>query len=92
MPAERRYGAVYVSAGIGAAVFPFRVGERARREIAVFELGAAPGSFAEPHAEQPALPGRKPGPARLRRRAAAVAKKCERRSRRATSEIRITAG
>jgi hypothetical protein len=35
-------GAVYVGAGIGAAVIPLRVGERARREVAIFELGYRP--------------------------------------------------
>jgi uncharacterized protein len=34
------YGAVYVSAGIGAAVMPIRMGEKGKREIAIFELGA----------------------------------------------------
>ena len=34
--------AVYVGAGLGAAVMPFRVGARARREITIFELGAPP--------------------------------------------------
>ncbi|HXW53818.1 MAG TPA: metallophosphoesterase [Myxococcota bacterium] len=33
-------GAVYVSAGIGAAVMPLRMGEKGKREVAVFELGA----------------------------------------------------
>lgn len=55
---ERAPGALYVSAGIGASVFGLRLGERARREIPVFELGLAPGSFEEHHAEQRALPGR----------------------------------
>lgn len=32
-------GAVYVSAGIGAAVMPLRMGEKGKREIALFELG-----------------------------------------------------
>lgn len=53
-------GAVYVSAGIGASVMPLRVGERGRREIAVFELGCEAPLVDEHHAEQPALPGRKP--------------------------------
>ncbi len=34
------HGAVYVSAGIGAAVMPLRMGEKGKREIAIFELGA----------------------------------------------------
>ena len=33
-------GAVYVSAGIGAAVMPIRMGEKGKREVAIFELGA----------------------------------------------------
>ena len=33
-------GAVYVSAGIGAAVMPLRLGEKGKREVAIFELGA----------------------------------------------------
>jgi len=48
-------GAVYVSAGIGAAVVGIRLGERARREIASFELGRLPGAFDEHHAEQLAI-------------------------------------
>lgn len=53
---ERYPGAVYVSAGIGAAVMAVRMGERARREVAIFELGAMPGSFAEHHVEQDPTP------------------------------------
>jgi len=60
---RRAAGAVYVSAGIGAARVDLRLGERARREIAVFELGAAPGAFPEHHAEQ------RPATARSRRSA-----------------------
>lgn len=33
-------GAVYVSAGIGAAVMPLRMGEKGKREIALFDIGA----------------------------------------------------
>lgn len=62
-----RPGAVYVGAGIGAAVVPVRLGVRGRREVAVFELGARVGAFEEDHAEQPAAPGRAPS-AGLRRR------------------------
>ena len=65
-------GAVYVGAGIGAAVMPLRVGERGMREVAIFELGHAPGAFVEPHAEQPALAGRKPSALKQWKRAAAV--------------------
>ena len=55
---RNKNGAVYVGAGIGAAVVPFRIGERAKREITLFELGMAPGSLEEHHAEQVPLPGR----------------------------------
>jgi predicted MPP superfamily phosphohydrolase len=65
-------GAVYVGAGIGAAVMPLRLGERGRREVTVFELGAPVGEFAEHHAEQTALRGRKPSPAQVERRRLAV--------------------
>lgn len=55
-------GAVYVGAGIGAAVMPIRLGERGRRELAIFELGHDVAPFDEHHTEQPALSGRKPSP------------------------------
>jgi predicted MPP superfamily phosphohydrolase len=32
-------GAVYVSAGIGAAVMPLRMGEKGKREVAIFDIG-----------------------------------------------------
>jgi predicted MPP superfamily phosphohydrolase len=76
-------GAVYVAAGVGAAVLPVRMGERSRREIAVFELGTPPGTFREPHAEQQPRPGREPSARRQYRRAAAVVKREQRRARRA---------
>lgn len=57
-PDERRAGAVYVNAGIGASLVPVRLGERGRRELAVFELGAAPGAFEEHHDEQEGFVGR----------------------------------
>lgn len=57
-----RQGAVYVGAGIGAAVVPLRLGARGRREVAVFELGAEVGAFDEHHDEQEAQPGRPPSP------------------------------
>jgi len=44
---------VYVGAGIGAAVMPLRIGERGQREVTVFELGVAPGSFDEHHGVDP---------------------------------------
>jgi uncharacterized protein len=77
-------GAVYVGAGIGAAVMPLRIGERGRREVTIFELGCAPGTFEEHHAEQPALAGRKPPPWLIEKRNAQVAHKRERRARKRT--------
>ncbi len=62
-----RQGAVYVGAGIGAAVVPLRLGKRGRREVAVFELGASVGAFDEHHDEQDPSPGRAPS-ADLRRK------------------------
>jgi hypothetical protein len=76
-------GAVYVGAGIGAAVMPLRIGERGKREIAIFELGVAPGAFDEHHREQAALPGRKPSAKTQWKRAAKV---IEREARRAARE------
>jgi len=43
---EQPTGAVYVSAGIGAAVMPIRMGETGKREVAIFDLGADPLSLA----------------------------------------------
>jgi predicted MPP superfamily phosphohydrolase len=68
-------GAVYVGAGIGAAVMPLRIGERGKREVTIFELGVAPGTFDEHHREQPAMPGRKPSQRVIDRRAATVVRK-----------------
>lgn len=82
-------GAVYVGAGIGAAVMPLRIGERGKREVTVFELGVAPGQFVEHHAEQEARPGRTISSAKLKRRMAKVVRKRERRASRETVEIRI---
>jgi predicted MPP superfamily phosphohydrolase len=76
-------GAVYVGAGIGAAVMPLRIGDRGRREVTIFELGAEPGSFEEHHAEQQAMPGRKPSQALIAKRAAKVVQKRLSRERRA---------
>ena len=75
-------GAVYVGAGIGAAVVPFRFGDRGKREVAMFELGCEPGDFVEHHAEQEPLKGRKPTQRTIARRAAAVLRKRLRRERR----------
>jgi predicted MPP superfamily phosphohydrolase len=68
-------GAVYVGAGIGAAVMPLRLGERGRRELAVFELGCDVSGFDEHHEEQPALMGRKPSPALVAQRQSYVHKR-----------------
>jgi hypothetical protein len=73
-------GALYVGAGVGAAVMPLRLGERARREVTSFELGLAPGSLDEHHDDQPALEGRPPTAATRARRAAAVVKKKAKRA------------
>ena len=72
-------GAVYVGAGIGAAVMPLRLGDRGRREVALFELGLQPGSIEEHHEEQPALPGRKPSLALMEKRKASVQLKARKR-------------
>ena len=80
-------GAVYVGAGIGAAILPLRLGERGKREVTIFELGQAPGTFSEHHTEQVALPGRKPPAWLTEKRNAEVARKRERRARRRTREI-----
>jgi len=74
-------GAVYVGAGVGAAVVPLRLGERAKREVAFFELGTQPGAFDEHHQEQPARQGRVPSFKTKERRAQAVLRKQERRER-----------
>jgi predicted MPP superfamily phosphohydrolase len=74
-------GAVYVGAGVGAAVVPLRLGERAKREVAFFELGTQPGTFDEHHQEQPARQGRVPSSKTKERRAEAVRRKHERRER-----------
>jgi predicted MPP superfamily phosphohydrolase len=78
-------GAVYVGAGIGAAVVPFRLGERGKREVTMFELGCQPGDFVEHHAEQEPLKGRKPTQGQIARRAAAVVRKQLRREQRRPS-------
>ncbi|HXI60488.1 MAG TPA: metallophosphoesterase [Polyangia bacterium] len=68
-------GAVYVGAGIGAAVVPLRLGDRGKREVTIFELGCQPGDFVEHHSEQEPLRGRKPSAEIIARRAAAVVRK-----------------
>ncbi|MEZ4226440.1 MAG: metallophosphoesterase [Polyangiaceae bacterium] len=78
---DRTSGAVYVGAGVGASVIPVRLGERGRREVTLFELGHAPGSFLEPFGEQPPGNGRKPSARLQYLRAAKVIKKEQRRNR-----------
>lgn len=81
-------GSVYVGAGIGAAVVPLRIGERARREVAVFELGERPGSFPEHHDDQPPLPGRAPSERVQLKRIQQVETKREQRERKARKKTR----
>ena len=80
-------GAVYVGAGIGASVMPFRIGERGKREITVFEFGRRPGEFEEPDCEQAPLAGRAPSLRKMRRRAEKVIRRRTRRSLRRTVEM-----
>jgi len=79
---DEPHGAVYVGAGIGAAVIPLRLGERGRREVTMFELGCEPGEFAEHHEAQQPLEGRKPTQEQIEKRAAAVVRKRLMRERR----------
>jgi predicted MPP superfamily phosphohydrolase len=81
-------GAVYVGAGIGASVMPFRLGERGKREVTIFEFGCRPGEFEEPDFEQTPLPGRLPSAAKVRRRAEKVVRKRHRRAQRNTVELK----
>lgn len=81
---EERSGAVYVGAGIGAAVMPLRVGDRGSREVTIFELGISPGDLAEHHHEQAA---HAPAPELVdeeEERAAAHARFIERETRKQT--------
>lgn len=80
-------GAVYVGAGVGAAVVPLRIGERSRREVTIFELGHEPGSFAEPLEEQAPLPGRKPSRKTRLKREQAVERKRLKRERAALVQV-----
>ncbi len=75
-------GAVYVGAGIGAAVIPLRLGDRGRREVAMFELGENPGVLDEHHEEQAPLKGRKPKLRTKLKRHIAVKKKHQKRQKR----------
>ena len=81
-------GAVYVGAGIGAAVMPLRLGDRGQREVTIFELGAEPGSIDEHHAEQEPMVGRKPSQSVMAKRAAKVVRKRLSRERRAVGPHR----
>jgi len=76
-------GAVYVGAGIGAAVIPLRLGKRGRREVTVFELGQELGDIDEHHDDQPAHPGRKPRLRTKLNRHVAVHEKRKKRERNA---------
>jgi predicted MPP superfamily phosphohydrolase len=87
--ANNNAGAVYVGAGIGAAVMPFRIGERGKREVTIFELGTQPGDFSEHHEEQQALPGRTVSAAKLKRRIAKVVRKRDRRALRRTQSMPV---
>ena len=58
-----------------------RLGERAKREVAFFELGEQPGAFDEHHQEQPAYQGRAPSLKTMERRAQAVLRKKQKRER-----------
>ncbi len=76
-----RDGAVYVGAGIGASVMPLRLGDRGRREVTIFELGAEPASFEEHHDDQKPLEGRKPSERKVLKRHFAVHLKKAKRER-----------
>ncbi|MEM7606829.1 MAG: metallophosphoesterase [Myxococcota bacterium] len=80
--AEEVGGAVYVGAGVGAAVIGLRIGERAKREVTFFELGEDAAGVDESHGEQLALRGRKPSERTKQRRRRAVLKKAKKRERR----------
>ena len=79
-------GAVYVGAGIGASIMPMRLGERGRREVTIFELGADAYVAQEHHEEQAPLPGRKPSPKVTEKRQAAVLKKMWKREAKAAKK------
>jgi hypothetical protein len=86
---ERRGdGAVYVGAGIGAAVMPVRLGMRGQREVTVFDLGMEPASFDEHHGEQVPLPGRKPSPELKARRKADAYRRAARHGHRPPPPVR----
>lgn len=72
-------GAVYVGAGVGSALIPWRVGDRAKREVTLFELGDAATDFVDDHAEQRPQAGRRPSRKTLLRRRHVVVRKAQRR-------------
>ncbi len=74
-------GAVYVGAGIGAAVMPLRVGQRAKREVTIFELGMPPGSIEEEHPEQAGHAGKPLSEKKKAQRAAKVVRNQLKRDR-----------
>ncbi len=79
-----RSGAVYVGAGIGAAVMPLRWGDRGRREVTIFELGVDPegdNGIEEHHQTQRPLRGRRPSSKLKAKRAEKVVKRAARRAR-----------
>lgn len=79
---EKARGALYVGAGIGASVMPLRMGERGRREVAIFELGVRPGEIAENLSEQAPLAGRElPEKTRLKRARQVLVKEARRAAR-----------
>jgi predicted MPP superfamily phosphohydrolase len=92
--AEPPEGALYVAAGIGSARIPVRVGDRARREVALFDLGLAPGTVDEHHDEehphQRPRQGRRPPPWLTARRRRFVDK--ERRRRELQQAVRERLG
>jgi uncharacterized protein len=81
------HGVVYVGAGIGASVVPLRLGERGKRELALFELGLPLGSIAEHHSEQTPLQGRAPSPEKTAKRKANVERKRARREAKASKQM-----
>ena len=52
---ESHPGAVYVSAGIGSSRVSLRFGDRARPELAIFDLHTHPNTIDEHHTEQPQI-------------------------------------
>jgi predicted MPP superfamily phosphohydrolase len=77
-------GAVYVGAGVGAAVMPIRIGDRGKREVTVFELGRNANVEVEHHNSQPPLPGRKPTPELTAKRHQKVLRLRDKREAKAT--------